>query len=303
MSLFNFFKRKTDAKAIFIGLDSAGKSTIIDFLREGKFVHHTPTMGKRKLEIDIGGTRISMFDMGGQQAFRDLWFGEMKTAKCVVFVIDKSAPQRFPEAKVEFQKVLPQIQKENLKLLIMANKHDVPNAVSMSKIIQEFNLLDVENFEIIDVSAKTGYGMASAFSKFYSLLTGKIIQKVNFAGAVSVYTNGGVPIITEMDQNKFERVALEGGFLSAISQFGQLKLPDESEAKFILFESAENGTFIVARSAHFIGSLLWYKDLGVTVDQSKVALGDLLGHLESSCASADQDTISFHVEHYVSNIM
>lgn len=297
------FKRRTDAKAVFIGLDSAGKSTIIDFLREGRFINHTPTMGKRKLEIDIEGTRISMFDMGGQQSFRDLWFGEMKTAKCVVFVIDKSAPHRFPEAKEEFQKVLPLIKKENLKLLIMANKYDLANAVPLSKIIQEFGLLDVENFEIIDVSAKTGYGMANAFSKFYSLLTGKQIQKINFAGAVSIYTNGGVPITTEIDQNKFERVALEGGFLSAITTFSQMKLPDDGQTKFILFESKENGTFIVARSVHFIGSLLWYKDLGVTVDQSKVALGDLLTHLEASCATADETTVSFHVEHYVSNIM
>ncbi|MBN2153854.1 MAG: GTP-binding protein [Candidatus Lokiarchaeota archaeon] len=303
MSLFSIFKRKTDAKAVFIGLDSAGKSTIIDFLREGRFINHTPTMGKRKLEIDIEGTRISMFDMGGQQSFRDLWFGEMKTAKCVVFVIDKAAPHRFPEAKAEFQKVLPAIQKEGLKLLILANKHDVPGAASMREIIQGFNLLDVENFEILEVSAKTGYGMATAFSKFYSLLTGKHIQKLNFAGAVSVYTNGGVPIITEMDQNRFERVALEGGFLAAITQFSQMKLPGEIATQFILFESKQNGTFIVARSAHFIGSLLWYKELGVTVDQSKIALGDLLGHLESSCATADENTVSFHVEHYVTNIM
>ncbi|MEX2684383.1 MAG: ADP-ribosylation factor-like protein, partial [Candidatus Sigynarchaeota archaeon] len=41
MSLFSIFKRKTDAKAVFIGLDSAGKSTIIDFLREGRFINHT----------------------------------------------------------------------------------------------------------------------------------------------------------------------------------------------------------------------------------------------------------------------
>jgi small GTP-binding protein len=303
MSLFNLFMRKTNAKAVFIGLDGAGKSTIIDFLRKGRFVNHTPTMGKRKLEIEADGTRISMFDMGGQQSFRDLWFGEMKAAKCVVFVIDKSTPERFDEAKSELDKVIPQIKKFNLKLLILANKHDLSNAVTMAKIIDVFGLLDLDNFEILEISAKSGYGMSNAFVKFYSMLTGKEVQKVNFAAAVSVYTSGGVPIITEMDQNKFERVALEGGFLSAISQFSRMKLPGEEETKYILFESKDHGTFIVAQSHDFIGSLLWYKDLGVSVDQSKIALGDLLEHLESSCAGADQDTISFHVEHYVTNIM
>ncbi|HME55692.1 MAG TPA: ADP-ribosylation factor-like protein [Candidatus Lokiarchaeia archaeon] len=304
MSLFDIFRRKTNAKAVFIGLDSAGKSTIIDFLREGRFIQHTPTMGKRKLEIDVEGTRISMFDMGGQQSFRDLWFGEIKTSKCVVFVIDEAAPHRFEEARMELEKLLPEIKKNSIKLLIIANKHDLPNAVSISEIIETFGLLDLDNFEILEISAKTGYGMANAFAKFYSMLTGKLVKKLNFAGAISVFTSGGVPIITECDQNRFERVALEGGFLSVITQFSQMKLPEEEgETQFILFESRENGTFIVARSKDFIGSLLWYKDLGVTVEQSKIALGDLLNHLENSCADADQDTISFHVEHYVSNIM
>lgn len=304
MSLFDIFKRKTNAKAIFIGLDGAGKSTIIDFLREGRFIQHTPTMGKRKLEIDVEGTRISMFDMGGQQSFRDLWFGEIKTAKCVVFVIDEAAQHRFEEALTEFEKILPEIKKRNLKLLIIANKHDLPNAASISQIIEAFGLLDLENFEIIELSAKTGYGMANAFTKFYSMLTGKQIKKINFAVAISVFTGDGIPIITEWDQNRFDRAELEGGFLAAITQFSQMKLPDDpGETKFILFESKENGTFIVARSINFIGSLLWYKDLSVTVDQSKVALGDLLRHLETSYVDADQDTISSHVEDYISNIM
>jgi small GTP-binding protein len=303
MGLFDTLRRRTDQKAVFIGLDSAGKSTIIDFLREGRFVEHTPTMGKRKLELDVEGTRISLFDMGGQESFRDLWFGEMKTAKCVVFVIDEAAQHRFAEAKEEFDRIVPQLKKNNLKLLVLANKHDLPNAASISDIVQFFGLLEVENFEILEVSAKTGYGMADAFTKFYSMLTGKRIKKLSFAGAISVFFGSGDPIITEVDQNRFERVALEGGFLAAISQFSEMKLPASFGNTFITFESKENGTFIVAKSVHFIGSLLWYKDLGVTLEQSKEALGDLLDHIERNCCDADTATISFHIEHYVSNIM
>lgn len=300
MSIFSRFKRKTNSKAVFLGLDSSGKSTFISFLQEGRFIQHMPTMGKRKLEMDVGGTRISLFDMGGQQDFRNMWFGEMKTAKCVVFVIDKAASHRFGEAKEEFKKLLPMIEKNKTKLLIIANKHDLPNAVSMSDIIEEFDLLELDNFEIIEVSAKTGYGMANAFAKFYTLLTGEQVNKTTFARAISVFDTTGVPIVTEVDETRFERSALQGGFLVAITQFSQMKL---TGSKFITFESKDSGTFLVYKSNNYIGSLLWTKDLGVTLEQSKEALQDLLNHLEDAVTPEDSKTVAFHVEHYVSNIM
>ena len=99
MGIFDAIKRKTDYKAVFLGLDSSGKSTIISFLQTGRFVEHVPTMGKKMSEIDVCGARLSLFDMGGQRDFRDLWLGEVKTARCVVFVIDRSNPERFSEAE------------------------------------------------------------------------------------------------------------------------------------------------------------------------------------------------------------
>ncbi|MHA1682910.1 MAG: ADP-ribosylation factor-like protein [Promethearchaeota archaeon] len=303
MSFFNIFKRKTNAKAVFLGLDSSGKSTFISFLQEGKFIQHMPTMGKKKLEMDVGGTRISLFDMGGQNAFRAMWSGEIKNAKTVVFVIDKAAKHRFKEAKAELDKILPNLNKDKKKLLIIANKHDLPDAATIIDIIDEFDLMGLENFEIIEVSAKTGYGMANAFAKFYSLLTGESINKTTFASAISVFNSTGTPIVTELDEAKYERQALQGGFMVAIGQFSEMKLPDDSGTRFITFESKENGTFIVAKSMNYIGSLLWTDDLKVTMDQSKQALKDLLEHLEDTCNPNETETVAFHVEHYVSNIM
>ena len=296
------FKRKTDKKAVFLGLDNSGKSTIISFLQEGRFVQHTPTMGKKKLEMDVGGTRISLFDMGGQEDFRQMWLGEMKTAKCAVFVIDKAAPERFEEAKAEIDKLLPLIQENHINLLILANKHDLPGAVTLGKIIKDFGLLEVDNFEILDISAKTGYGMADAFSKFYTLLTGVQVKRNKLTKAISVYNYGGVPIVNQFDTD-IEKKAIEGGFLVAITQFCNMTLPEGQDSQIISFESESSGTFLVAKSKHYIGSLYWTEDLGVEISQSKTALHDLLDHLENTCDHQDNDSIAFHVEHYTTNMM
>lgn len=302
MGLFDVFKRKTNRKAVFLGLDNSGKSTIISFLQEGRFVEHTPTMGKKNVDMEIGGTRMSLFDMGGQQDFRGLWLGELKNAKVVVFVIDAAARDRFPEAKKELELLLPAIKQHKIHLLILANKRDLPGAVPLSTLISAFELFEVDNFELMEISARTGYGMADAFAKFYTLLTGEQVRKNVLAKAISVFDQGGTPIITTYNKNEIERVAIEGGFLVAITQFSQMKM-HEDEDSMIMFESEKNGTFIVAKSKHLIASVLWTQDLGVPLEQSKAAVKDLLAHLEANAACGDADSIAFHVEHYCTNIV
>nr|MDO8115872.1 ADP-ribosylation factor-like protein [Candidatus Sigynarchaeota archaeon] len=166
MGLFDMLRRKSDKKAVFLGLDNSGKSTIISFLQEGHFVPHTPTMGKKKIEMDVVGTRMSLFDMGGQEDFRNMWLGELKNAKVTVFVIDGVDRKRFGEAKAELKKIIPSLNRDS-SLLVLVNKRDVYGCASIGEIIEAFGLLDIDNFEIMDISAKTGYNMANTFAKFY----------------------------------------------------------------------------------------------------------------------------------------
>lgn len=305
MPLFSFLK-KINSKAVFLGLDSSGKSTIISFLQTGTFVKHTPTMGKKLQEIEVEGTRISLFDMGGQSDFRNMWLGEIKSAKCVVFVIDSADPNRFDEAKAELDIILPMFAKNKINLLILANKYDLDNEkVSMGTIIRKFNLTELENFEIMEVSAKTGYGMADAFLKFYNLLTGKSIEKSVYAKAISLYTQGGLPILIQTqiyEQNEINQQMLEGGFLSAITNFSKMKMEMDS-MQIIHFKSDNAGTFIVARSQHFIGSFLWTKSLNLDIDHSEEALRDLLNHLEKNADSNDEEAVKYLSRHYLTNII
>src|SRR5271157_4360161 len=99
MGFFRLLGKENASKVVVLGLDNSGKSTILSFLKDGKFIPHVPTMGKQKQDMQIGNTRISLFDMAGQKDFRDLWFGEIKQAKVVMFVIDTADQARFAEAK------------------------------------------------------------------------------------------------------------------------------------------------------------------------------------------------------------
>ena len=305
MGLFSFFNRKTPNKAIFCGLDSSGKSTLISFLEQGRFVEHTPTMGKNKQELEIKGQRLTLVDMGGQSAFRKMWLGELaKDTKVVVFVVDRANPARFDEAKEELLKIVPIVKQKGLKFLLFANKSDLENAVSLETIYEKFNLESLDHFEIVEVSAKTGAGMVDAFLKFYSNLTGKGLKKNILTHAISIYNSGGVPLVTKSDNKAdINEEALQGGFLSAITMFANSKVGSSS----IKFESDDGNVFIVRKSDNFIGALMWRESLKVPVTESEEALAELLNHLENSDnidanKAMDLDHLQFQVNQYCTNL-
>ena len=117
MGLFDFLRKTTKNKVLFLGLDSSGKSTIISFLQTGHFVEHTPTMGKARTDIEVQGLKISLFDMGGQTNFRKMWLGELNGAKLVIYVLDSTDTARFSEAKKELDALLPTIKANNISVL------------------------------------------------------------------------------------------------------------------------------------------------------------------------------------------
>ncbi len=118
--------------------------------------------------------------------------------------------------------------------------------------------------------------------------------------AITIYNQGGVPIFGQLNTlDEVSRKSMEGGFLVAITQFSSMKLADEDQMTTISFESKENGTFVITKTVHFIGSLLWQENLGLPIDQSKNALTGLLKHLEASCKADDIEAVQQHVQQFV----
>jgi hypothetical protein len=118
--------------------------------------------------------------------------------------------------------------------------------------------------------------------------------------AITIYNQGGVPIVSQLDSlDEVSRKAMEGGFLVAITQFSNMKLDDSDQMTTISFESKENGTFVITKTVHFIGSLLWKESLGLPIDLSKDALSGLLKHLETSCTAEDTEAVQQHAQQFI----
>ncbi len=146
-----------------LGLDRAGKTSILQRMRTGRWIPNTtPTIGMNSETIIIGNVRFTAWDLGGQLQFRrSLWDMYTKNSVGLLFVVDVSNPRRYPEVRINLKRMLSMTHLENLPLAIFANKidliedieeNDLPNILGISKISNR-------EIKVFKTSAKTGEGI------------------------------------------------------------------------------------------------------------------------------------------------
>ena len=88
-----------ELKAIIVGLDGVGKTSIMYRLRLHEKITTIPTIGFNVENIPVGNVTVTMWDIGGGQKIRALWKHYYPNTSFIIFVVDSSAPDRIHEAK------------------------------------------------------------------------------------------------------------------------------------------------------------------------------------------------------------
>ncbi|KAJ5079869.1 adp-ribosylation factor 4b-related [Anaeramoeba ignava] len=173
-SLKKLFKKK-QTSLLMVGLDSAGKTTVLNWLKSGVKTDTEPTIGFSVETIKYHKLTLRVWDMGGQDKIRPLWAHYYKSAKGIIFVIASDEPQRFEEANLELQKMLNNEDLGPVPLLVFANKQDLPKAESTDAISRKLNLGSLNNREwfIQKTSAISGDGIYEGLSWLSNLLSKK----------------------------------------------------------------------------------------------------------------------------------
>jgi small GTP-binding protein len=196
--LSKIFTSKDEKKnALVLGLDQAGKTTLINFLQTGKYIpERRATRGRSYEQINFGeSVEINLCDIGGQKQFRDLWLPEMSKARCVIFVIDSADRERFGEARKELWRVIPEL--KGRPLIILSNKVDIRGHATESEVVDALGLHSpdaekyVKKFSIYSTTSKTGNGIVKAFLEVYSILTGDEAVETIEAEFLGIYNYKG----------------------------------------------------------------------------------------------------------------
>ena len=137
-----------NAKILFLGLDNAGKTTLLLMLKENRVQVHVPTLHPCSDEFIIGNIKFKTFDVGGHETARRLWRAYFATVDGVVYLVDAIDRGRFPEAKKELDALLTSEELQDVPFLVLGNKIDMPTAASKEELKYALGLMDTYGNDI-----------------------------------------------------------------------------------------------------------------------------------------------------------
>jgi len=142
----NFFAKLFDnwgvkeAKILMLGLDAAGKTTVLYKMHIGEVVNTIPTIGFNVETVRYKKVDFHVWDVGGQDKIRTLWRHYYEGANGLMFVVDSNDQSRVKQARDELHKMLSQDELQNVKVLVLANKQDLPHALPPAELAEQLNL-------------------------------------------------------------------------------------------------------------------------------------------------------------------
>ncbi|XP_027719210.1 E3 ubiquitin-protein ligase TRIM23 isoform X2 [Vombatus ursinus] len=153
---------KMEIRVVTLGLDGAGKTTILFKLKQDEFMQPIPTIGFNVETVEYKNLKFTIWDVGGKHKLRPLWKHYYLNTQAVVFVIDSSHRDRISEAHSELAKLLTEKELRDALLLIFANKQDVAGALSVEEITELLSLHKLccgRSWYIQGCDARSGMGL------------------------------------------------------------------------------------------------------------------------------------------------
>jgi len=160
---------KKEMRILMVGLDAAGKTTILYKLKLGEVVTTIPTIGFNVETVEYKNISFTVWDVGGQDKIRPLWRHYYQNTQGIIFVVDSNDKERIDDssgteknsAREELHRMLAEDELRDAVLLVFANKQDLPNAMSVNEVTERLGLNSIRNRQwfIQATCATTGDGL------------------------------------------------------------------------------------------------------------------------------------------------
>ena len=155
-----------------LGLDGAGKTTILYRLQVGEVVTTIPTIGFNVETVTYKNLKFQVWDLGGQTSIRPYWRCYYSNTDAIIYVVDSVDRERIGISKQELISMLEEEELKKSLLLVFANKQDCEQAMSPAEIAQELGLSKLRDrkWQIFKTSALKNIGLDEAMEWLVSTL-------------------------------------------------------------------------------------------------------------------------------------
>ena len=152
-------------RILILGLDNAGKTTVVKRLCGEPIETIEPTLGFQIQTLSHKNYSLNLWDIGGQKSIRAYWRNYFEQTDGLIWVVDSADTYRLDLCRSELSQLLQQERLAGASVLILANKQDVEGALSVDMIAQ---ILGINNdnkqyqnrhWKILECSAVTGSGL------------------------------------------------------------------------------------------------------------------------------------------------
>lgn len=147
-----------EVRILILGLDNAGKTTILYRLHQGEVVTTIPTIGFNVETVTYKNIKFQVWDLGGQSSIRPYWRCYYPNTNAVIYVVDSADQERVSVCKDELLAMLEEEELKDAALCVFANKQDLPGALTSAQITEALGLAAVKgrSWAIFQTSAVKG---------------------------------------------------------------------------------------------------------------------------------------------------
>merc|ERR1711982_83027 len=158
-----------------VGLDAAGKTTILYKLKLGEVVTTIPTIGFNVETVEYKNLSFTVWDVGGQDKIRPLWRHYYQGTNGLIYVVDSNDRERIEDAREELTKMINEDEMKDAVVLVFANKQDLPNAMTAAEITEKLGLHNMRQRQwfIQSACATTGDGLYEGLDWLSRTLSGR----------------------------------------------------------------------------------------------------------------------------------
>lgn len=166
------------AKVLFLGLENAGKTSMLVRLTESTFKQTEPTNFTLCKEVQIGRVHFKAFDVGGHETMRKVWGKYLDGINGVIYMVDSSDKEALETSKKELHNLMNDARLDNAAILVFGNKIDKRTAISETDLAYELGLKTADGkktvrdgIELYMCSAAKNVGIYEGFEWFSKQVT------------------------------------------------------------------------------------------------------------------------------------